>query len=124
MQGDSTVNQLTFLYNIFCQGLDAIKEPGLSFVTLVRPLIVSGMLFYYVNSKLLVSLGNVFRWSKNYLLYRKQRVIFPGVNFDWSKLFVGVPQGSILGLLIFSVFYTNLALVYGYLLMTPVPLSS
>ena len=34
------------------------KKSGLSFVTLVRPLIVSGMLVYYVNSKLQVSLGN------------------------------------------------------------------
>ena len=26
MLGDSTVNQLTFLYNIFCQAVDANKE--------------------------------------------------------------------------------------------------
>ena len=54
------MNQLTFLYNIFCQALDASKEIR----ALVRPLIVSGVLVYYVNSKLQVSLGNFLIGSK------------------------------------------------------------
>ena len=40
------------------------KKSELSVVTLVRPLIVSGMLVYYVNSKLPVSLGNFLNGSK------------------------------------------------------------
>ena len=64
MPGDSTVNHLTFLYNIFCQVLDANKEIQVDFVTLVRPLIVSGMLVYYANLKLLASLGNFLIGSK------------------------------------------------------------
>ena len=40
------------------------KTSALSFVTLVRPLIVSGMLVYYVNSKLQVSLVNFLIGSK------------------------------------------------------------
>ena len=59
MPGDSTANQLAFLYNIYlAKLLMQTKKSGLSFVTLTRHLIVSGMLVYYVNSKLLVSLGN------------------------------------------------------------------
>ena len=80
------------------------KKSGLSFVTLVKPLIVSGMLVYYVNSKLLVSLGNFLIGSKNYLLDRRLLVILPGVNSDCSKIFAGVPQGSILGPLLFLAF--------------------
>ena len=72
------------------------KKSGLSFVTLVKPLIVSGMLVYYVLSKLLVSLGNFLIGYKNYLLDRRILVILPGVNSDCSKIFAGVPQGSIL----------------------------
>ena len=34
--GDSTVNQLTYLYNTFCHALDSKKKLGMSFVILVR----------------------------------------------------------------------------------------
>ena len=42
--GDSTVNQLTYLYNTFCQALDSGKEVRLYSVTLKRHLTVYGML--------------------------------------------------------------------------------
>ena len=40
--GDSTVNQLTFLYNIFCMAQIRAKKFGLSSVTTARPLAVCG----------------------------------------------------------------------------------
>ena len=42
------------------------------------------------------------------LLDRWQRVILPGVNSDWSKLFAGVPQGSILRPLLFLIFINDI----------------
>ena len=107
MPGDSTVNQLTFLYNIFCQGLDANKEIRVVFCDiskafdrvwhagLLRKLEASGVT------------GKLLNWFKNYLLDRRQSVILPGVDSDWSKIFAGVPQDSILGPLIFPGFFIN-----------------
>ena len=46
-------------------------------------------------------------WFKNYLLDRRQRVIIPGVNSDWSKIFADIPQGSILGSLLCLIFIND-----------------
>ena len=102
------MNQLTFLYNIFCQALDANKEIGVVFCDiskdfdrvwhagLLRKLEAAGVT------------GKLLNWFKNYLLKTRQRVILPGVNFDWSKIFASVPQSSILGPLPFLVFINDI----------------
>ena len=43
----------------------------------------------------------IFAWFKNYLSDRKQRVVLPSTVSDWTLLRAGVPQGSILGPLLF-----------------------
>ena len=53
--GDSTINQLTYLYHTFCDALDSGKKQGPSSVTSAKLLIVFGTQDSYTNLKQLVS---------------------------------------------------------------------
>ena len=47
--------------------------------------------------------GNLLNLLCDFLRNRKQRVLLNGQVSDWSDVRAGVPQGSILGLLLFSI---------------------
>ena len=48
--------------------------------------------------------GKMLLWFQNYFSDRKQRVILPGAASDWTDIKAGVPQGSILGPLLFLLY--------------------
>ena len=94
--GDSTVNQLVDVYNTFCKALDEGKEVRAIFCDISKA-------FDRVWHSLLFKLqsvgisGMLLQWFTDYLHNRKQRVVLPGANSDWTSVNSGVPQGSILG---------------------------
>ena len=105
---DSTINQLTFLYNTFCQALDAGKEVRAVFCG------ISKAFDRVWHTDLLAKLraagvtGEVFAWFSNYFSNRKQRVILPGAVSHWIYIKVGVHQGSILGPLLFRIYINDI----------------
>ena len=94
------------LYNTFGQALDEGKEVGVVFCDISKA-------FDRVWHKGLIAklrhngtTDKTLKWFESYLSKRSQRVVIPGGFSGWVEIKAVVPQGSILGPLLF-VWYIN-----------------
>ena len=49
------------------------------------------------------------KWIDSFLCLRQQRVVVNGVKSDWAPVLLGVPQGIVLGLLLFSLYINGIS---------------
>ena len=105
---DSTTNQLIDIYNTFCKALDAGKEIRVVFFDISKAFDRVWHRGLIQKLKSAGITGHLLNWFTDYLLNRQQCVVLPGAKSEFRVIGSGVPQGSILGPLLFLLYINDI----------------
>ena len=108
VKGRSTVTQLVTVFHEISSILDGSGQVDMlyldfskAFDSVSHRLLIHKLQFFGFHSHLL-------NWFKAYLMGREQRVVVDSLNSDWLPVLLGVPQGSILGPMLFLCYINDM----------------
>jgi len=108
LTGHSTVYQLIDLYHQIAQSFDHKTHTCVVFCDISKAfdrVWHSGLLFKIKQPGIR---GDLFTWIENYLSNRQQQVLVGKSQSRSNRMSAGVPQGSVLGPLLFLVFVNDI----------------
>ena len=106
--GDSIANQLVDIYNTFSKALDDGLEVKAVFCDISKAFDRVWHKGLLLKLKSVGLSGSLLGWFQNYLSDRKQKVVLPRVSSTWVSINAVVPQGSILGPLLFLIYINDI----------------